>query len=111
MGAVLADEFRKWKTAELLKRLRAHGVASGPVLSLDEVFDDQQVVHNEAVRVRRHSTAGPMREPRPPVRFSATQADETPLAPLLGEHTDEVLAELGYDATRIDELRAAGVCA
>jgi len=111
VGAVLADEFRKWKTADLLERLRAHGVASGPVLSLDEVFEDRQVLHNETVRVRRHPTAGPMREPRPPVRFSATQADETPLAPLLGEHTDEVLTELGYDTTRITELRAAGACA
>jgi crotonobetainyl-CoA:carnitine CoA-transferase CaiB-like acyl-CoA transferase len=110
VGSVLADEFRKWKTADILERMRAQGVAAGPVLSLDEVFDDPQVVHNQAVRVRTHPTAGPVREARPPARFSATTAPEGPLAPLLGEHTAEVLAEIGYNRTRIESLRAAGVC-
>lgn len=110
VGSVLADEFRKWKTADILERMRAQGVAAGPVLSLDEVFEDPQVMHNQAIRVRTHPTAGPIREPRPPARFSATEAPEVPLAPLLGEHTAEVLAEIGYDPTRIETLRAAGVC-
>ena len=110
VGSVLADEFRKWKTAEILERMRAHGVAAGPVLSLDEVFEDPQVVHNQAVRTRTHPAAGPMREARPAARFSVTAAPEMPLAPVLGEHTTEVLAEIGYDAARIDALRAAGAC-
>ena len=90
--------------------IRDHGVAAGPVLSLDEVFEDPQVVHNQAVRTRTHPAAGPMREARPAARFSVTAAPEMPLAPLLGEHTTEVLAEIGYDAARIDALRAAGAC-
>ncbi|HVW31834.1 MAG TPA: CaiB/BaiF CoA-transferase family protein [Acidimicrobiia bacterium] len=109
VGTVLAAEFRKWKTTDILERLRAHGVAAGPVLSLDEVFDDPQVVHNQVVRVRTHPAVGPMREARPPARYSVSQAGEMPLAPVLGQHTAEILAEIGYDADRIGTLRAAGV--
>ena len=79
------------------------------MLSLDEIFDDPQIRHNEAVIERVHPAAGRMREPRPPVRFAKTPAEPGRPAPLLGEHGDEVLGELGIGADERAKLRAEGV--
>lgn len=58
----------------------------------------------------KHPVAGRLRQPRPPVRFGDSSAATGRLAPTLGQHTDEILAELGL-AERIAELRKAGVVA
>src|SRR5262249_58225526 len=95
LGSLLDAASRTWKTRELLPRLVAEQVAAGAVLSLEEVLEDAQIRHNGAVLEREHPAAGRMREPRPPVRFEKTPAEAGRPAPLLGEHSDEVLAELG----------------
>jgi crotonobetainyl-CoA:carnitine CoA-transferase CaiB-like acyl-CoA transferase len=109
LGALLDAAFRGWKTRELLDRLVAEQVAAGAVLSLPEVIDDPQVRHNGAIFEREHPSAGRMREPRPPVRFERTPSEPGRPAPLHGEHTDEILAELGIDVAERAALRAAGV--
>jgi len=109
LGAHLDAAFRTWKTSELLPRLVAEQVAAGAVLSLEEVLEDPQLVHNGAVVEREHPAAGRMREPRPPVRFEKTPAEPGRPAPLLGEHGDEILEELGVDAEERLALRAEGV--
>jgi crotonobetainyl-CoA:carnitine CoA-transferase CaiB-like acyl-CoA transferase len=109
LGGLLDAAFRTWETRELLERLVAEQVAAGAVLSLAEVIDDPQVRHNEAIFEREHPAAGRMREPRPPARFERTPAEPGRPAPLHGEHTDEILAELGIGAEERAELRAAGV--
>jgi crotonobetainyl-CoA:carnitine CoA-transferase CaiB-like acyl-CoA transferase len=108
-GEMVAATFLKWNTGEILVRLDAEGVPCAPVLTLDEVMEDPQIRHNEMISVRAHPTAGPIRQARPAARFSATPPEEAPLAPLYGEHTDEVLSGLGYTPERIEALRAAGV--
>jgi crotonobetainyl-CoA:carnitine CoA-transferase CaiB-like acyl-CoA transferase len=108
-GEMVAATFLKWNTGEILVRLDAEGVPCAPVLTLDEVIEDPQIRHNEMISVRHHPTAGPIRQARPAARFSATQPEEAPLAPLYGEHTDEVLSDLGYPPERIEALRGAGV--
>ena len=57
---------------------------------------------------REHPVAGPMREPRPAARFSATPQEAGAPAPTYGEHSDEIVTALGLDAAA---LRAAGVIA
>src|SRR5262245_50405340 len=109
LGGLLDAAFRTWKTSELLPRLVAEQVAAGAVLSLDEIFDDRQVRHNEAVFEREHPKAGRMREPRPPARFERTPSEPGRPAPLHGEHGDEILAELGIGDAERAALRAAGV--
>lgn len=108
-GEMVAATFLKWNTGEILVRLDAEGVPCAPVLTLDEVIEDPQIRHNEMISVRTHPTAGPIRQARPAARFSATPPEEAPLAPLYGEHTNEVLSGLGYTPERIEALRAAGV--
>lgn len=107
-GELVAAEFMKWNTDAIMARLLEEGVACAPILTLDQVPEDPQLKHNNMVSIRQHPTAGPIRQARQPVRYSATPPDETRLAPLYGEHTDEVLAGLGYDAERIEAMRAGG---
>lgn len=108
LGAILYDEFRKWTSAEIMKRMEEEHVPGGPVLTLEEVPEHPQIKYNEAVYEAEHSTAGRMRQCRPAPRFSRTQAETGAIAPLLGEHTDEVLREAGYSAGEISAMRASG---
>jgi crotonobetainyl-CoA:carnitine CoA-transferase CaiB-like acyl-CoA transferase len=111
LGGLLDEAFRGWKTHELLERLVAEQVAAGAVLSLEEVIADPQLRHNGAIFERDHPVAGRMRETRPAVRFERTPAEPGRPAPMHGEHSDEVLAELGIDEDERDRLRADGVIA
>lgn len=108
-GQLIVDAFESWPTAEIVRRLEAEDVAFAPVLSLDEVPLDPQVVHNGTLRIREHPDIGRILEAKHPVRFSATPTTETPLAPGLGQHTEEVLRELGRDDAAIAALRSANV--
>jgi crotonobetainyl-CoA:carnitine CoA-transferase CaiB-like acyl-CoA transferase len=111
LGALLVQEFRKWSTEEILARMVAEGVPVGPVLTLEQIPDDPQIRHNECIVERAHPAAGPMREPRPPVRYGGVRSELPAPAPLHGQHTDEVLAELGYDAARLASLRERRIIA
>jgi crotonobetainyl-CoA:carnitine CoA-transferase CaiB-like acyl-CoA transferase len=83
-----------------------HDVPASKVNSIDDLPADPQVMHNEIFVERQHPLAGTIREPRPAPRFSHTPATVSSLAPRFGEHSDEIAAELGFDAAT---LRAAGV--
>ena len=109
LGEILEEEFRKWKTAEITQRLVAEQVPVGPILSLDEVLEDPQIKHNDSVVEREHPTAGRIREARPGAHFGGTVPEMAPIAPLKGEHTDEILGDLGIEKAELDRLRADGV--
>ncbi len=88
------------------------GVPAGPVNDMQHLFDDPQVAHRGMVQTVDHPTVGELKLTGPPVQYSETPSKILRHPPLLGEHTDEVLADvLGYDAKRIQELRGAGGCA
>ena len=84
-------------TTEVLVKLRANDMPGGPVYSFDELHNDPQIVHNGSLIERVSTSIGELREPRPAARFGAVQPDPAGSAPNLGEHTTEVLAELGID--------------
>jgi crotonobetainyl-CoA:carnitine CoA-transferase CaiB-like acyl-CoA transferase len=92
-----------------IERLNAAGVPCGRVMNLAEVFADPQVLAQEMVVEIEHPGHGPVRMTGFPVKLSATPAQLRRPAPALGEHTDEVLRHLGYDAARIAGLKDRGV--
>ena len=79
-----------------------------PVLTRNEVIRHPHVAALEIVEQYDHPEAGRLRQARAAARFSATPAAIRSGAPALGEHTDEVLGEIGYSAAEIAGLRAEG---
>jgi formyl-CoA transferase len=81
--------------ARLLERLTARGIPCGPINTYAEAFADPQVQARGMVVPIEHPTLGPTRAVGSPFKFSETPADVRRRAPLLGEHTEEVLREIG----------------
>ncbi len=106
---VLKPLFRQRTCADWLKRLQEAGVPAGPVLDIAQMHADPQTLAREMVvevphsRLKKHKTLGA------PVKFSGTPSTVERGAPLLGEHTREILSEYGYTEEVIDDLIAAGV--
>ena len=96
-------------TEELLRRLREADVPCGPFVGLEDVPEFEQVIANDCIVESEHPAMGRIREPRPAAKFGATPSRIQSPAPTLGEHTDEVLGQLGLDADSIAKLRQDGV--
>jgi crotonobetainyl-CoA:carnitine CoA-transferase CaiB-like acyl-CoA transferase len=96
-------------TAEWLARLDAEGVPCAPILSRAELLTHPQLAANQLIEESVHPHAGPMRQPRPAARFDATPAAIRRGAPQLGEHSAELLGELGFDGAAIAALRSEGI--
>jgi crotonobetainyl-CoA:carnitine CoA-transferase CaiB-like acyl-CoA transferase len=111
LGAILRDEFAKWKRDEILARLVEHEVPCGPILEPEEVFENEQIVHNGTIVEWEHETAGRVRQPRQPIHFSKTPVDFRRDCPTPGRDTESILLSLGRTLEDIAALRAAEVIA
>jgi crotonobetainyl-CoA:carnitine CoA-transferase CaiB-like acyl-CoA transferase len=98
-------------TAGWVTRFEGEQVAAGPIYEFDEVFADPQVKHLGLVAEVDQPAYGPARMLAFPVKASATPGTIRRPAPRLGEHTAEVLGELGLPKSEIERLAAAGVVA
>ncbi|HWP60942.1 MAG TPA: CoA transferase [Candidatus Acidoferrales bacterium] len=107
--AILEPEFRKKPRAHWLKALDENDVASGPINTIEEVFADPQVKHLGIPKRIDHAAMGPTWLVGSAVNLSDTPPRFLRPAPLLGEHTDEILARFCYDREAIARLRARGI--
>jgi crotonobetainyl-CoA:carnitine CoA-transferase CaiB-like acyl-CoA transferase len=98
-------------SAEWLAAFDAAEVPCAPIQTRADLLTDPQVAANGLIVGSEHPHAGPMRQPRPAARFAATPASLRLFAPMLGEHTDAILAEAGIAATERDALRQSRVIA
>jgi crotonobetainyl-CoA:carnitine CoA-transferase CaiB-like acyl-CoA transferase len=96
-------------TAEWLDMFDAVGVPAGPVNRVFELIDDPQVAANDLVVELDHPTAGPVRMLGPVIRPVGSETVPERSSPRIGQHDDEVLAELGYSSEDIARLRSDGV--
>ncbi|OLD42973.1 MAG: hypothetical protein AUI83_18865 [Armatimonadetes bacterium 13_1_40CM_3_65_7] len=80
----------------------------GPILNYEQVFADPHVRHRGMVQQIEHPVGGRINQLGPAVKLSATPAHLRRAAPTFGQHTVEVLGELGYDPAAIDRLAAEG---
>ncbi|MCX7165767.1 MAG: CaiB/BaiF CoA-transferase family protein [Rhodocyclales bacterium] len=96
-------------TAEWIALLENAAVPCGPINDLAGVFADPQIVHRGLLVEMPHAAGGSAPQVGNPIRFSATPIGYRRAPPLLGQHTDAVLRELGRSTEDIAALRAAGV--
>jgi len=101
---LMSSELEKWQADEILARLLANDVPSGPVRSRFELLEDPQVRASGILEIHESANYGRVRQPRPAAQFDRTPARIRTLAPMLGEHNAAILGELGYTATDIERL-------
>jgi len=109
LNAAIAEVTATRTSAEWVEILNEAGVPTGPIYNMDEVFADAQVQHIRAAVPVPHPTLGEVRVVNQAVTLSRTPAAMARATPEHGEHTEEILRELGLDAATIDGLRARGV--
>ena len=105
---LIAERLRARSSGHWIREFEALGIPVGPVNRIGDMLADPQVAAREMVVEVEHSRAGRMKTLGTPVKFSQTPAHVGRAAPLLGEHTREVLASLGYAGAEIDRLEAEG---
>jgi len=111
---IICERMAEWtgerSSDECLTALQAANIPGAPVLSPQEALDHP---HINALKLMIPLAYPGVEEPAPiapvPIKLSATPGDIRRRAPTLGEHTDKILGELGYDGNAIDVLRQAGV--
>ena len=108
LDAVLSPIFRRRSSAEWLGRLEAAGVPAGPVLKINELHADPQVLARDMLVEVSHERLGPVKTLGHPIKFSETPGAVAMSAPILGQHTREVLAEYGYGEGEIRALITNG---
>jgi len=106
--AELEPVFRRRPAAEWVAACEADGIPAGPVNRLDQAYADPQAQARQMVLELDHPTAGRHRVLGIPVKLSATPGRVRGPAPLLGQHTEEVLREVGYAADEARALHDAG---
>lgn len=108
--AIIATAMKARSTAEWMSALEPVGVPCGPINTIDQVFKDPQIVARGLQFSLPHPQAGSVPQVGNPIRFSRSAIEYRCAPPLLGEHTEQVLAELlGMSPTQIASLKNKGV--
>ena len=105
----LAPTFATRSRGEWLHQLESYDVPVSPVYNMAEVLDDPQVRHLELVEAVEHPQAGKLKFIGGPVRYEGLAKNASGPPPLLGEHSGDILAELGYDQSTIEKLSARNI--
>ena len=106
---ILREQFRRKPRDYWLPRLDANHIPNAPINTIAEVFENPQIKHMGIPKQITHPKLGTSNLVGTPINLSGTPARFYRAAPLLGEHTEEVLTKLGYDDQSLKELRSSGV--
>ena len=108
LNAALTPLFKHRSSAEWLRRLEEAGVPAGPVMDVNQMHADPQTLAREMIVETTHPKAGQVRAIGLPIKFSDTPGGLRRAAPVLGQHTREVLRDHGFSDTQIDQMAALG---
>jgi crotonobetainyl-CoA:carnitine CoA-transferase CaiB-like acyl-CoA transferase len=97
MRAALLDRFADFTRAEITAALEAAGVPAAPINTIPQVFEEPQIQHRNMLRRLPHAVAGDVPTVVSPLNFTQTPLQYEKGPPILGQHTAEILAELGLD--------------
>jgi crotonobetainyl-CoA:carnitine CoA-transferase CaiB-like acyl-CoA transferase len=105
---MLRDLFAKWSREELINALDKAGVPCGPINNVADVFKEPQVIAREMLRHVPHPSGVDAPQVASPMRFAESPLQTQSAPPLLGQHSDSILGELGYSTAGIEALRSVG---
>jgi len=108
---LIAERLKSRTSADWIGEFEAAGVPVGPVNKIGDMLADPQVAARDMVVEVDHPRAGRVKALGHPIKFSGTPGEQRRPAPLLGEHTREVLAEIGYAAAEIEAFIREGAVA
>lgn len=106
---LLTERFRQAEADSWLSRLDAARIPAGPINTPEDALADPQVLARSMIVELEHPAADLVRSIANPMKLDATVVTYRRPAPMLGEHNDEILSELGYQSDEIDRLREGGV--
>lgn len=109
LASLLTEVFSAATTEVWVERLDAEEVPCGPIYNIAQVYEDPHVRARDVIIELEHPVAGSTKTVGMPIKLSATPASVRQPAPLLGQHTYEVLTASGYSAQQIDDLASARV--
>ncbi len=108
LTSLISERLKSRPSADWIREFESAGVPVGPVNRIGDMLADPQVAAREMVVEVDHAAAGRVKALGTPIKFSATPGAVTRAAPLLGQHTREVLAVLGYSPAEISRLEQEG---
>ena len=108
LAAAIEEVTKTAPVADWLERLDAAGIPCGPILGYDAALTTPQAIAREMTTEVDHPILGRLRTMGTPIKMSETPLNPNRRAPMLGEHTDSVLATAGYSSDEIEQLRYAG---
>ena len=111
LRAKLEPVFASRTTAEWVRQLESHDILCAPIRNTEEALQDPQLAVNGLIVEVEHPLVGRLRHVGTPLRLSKTSSRSPSAAPMLGQHTDEVLHEVGYSPGEVGELRSKSVVA
>ena len=106
---ITREEIAKWPSQEILARLNANDVPNAPLLRRTQLLDNEQIVASDSIARTEFEGFGEVRQARPAARFSKTPGSVRAPAPMLGEHSIDILARLGYSEEDRRQLVENGI--
>jgi len=108
---LLQQAFFQFDLEHWLKQLTANDIPHAPIANIDQVIDDPQVVHNGIFKDLHHPKQGVVKNTQRPILYDGERSSHDLAPPMLGEHSEDVLNQIGFDASEIAKFERDGAIA